>query len=566
MASKVAVAGSVNGRLIGFFGKLAQLQAKQNFAFAIIAGDLCADQDSASEAEHFEVKKLLSGEIAVPVTTYFAIGRRELPEEVVAHLKAHDGELCPNLFALGRKGRMKTTEGFHIVALGGAHSEGDVAQGPYSAVYTIQDASTAKGYNEADILVTSEWPASVRYASAAGREVKPSVSSDAIAELCSALKPRYHFSTGNTYYEREPFFHPADPPRPITRFISLAAFGNAEKKKWMSAFSLEPSAAPPQDLPEGATASPFTQGGPAKKRKLESQAESFDTHRFANGNGGDYTSGRGRGGKRMRTREPPKPTQCYFCLSYNQDAVHMITAIGEQVYLTTSKGPLTLSTTYPELGFPGHVLIIPVDHAPTLSAYENRDAVQTEMIAMKDALQKMVASKSRDEKGHARLGAVTWEISKASGVHLQWQFLPIAASMIQTGLIEAAFLAEAENSAYPTNFVTSTSEITEAEKYDYFKVMIWSEGMRKDIVLPLNQSFRFDLQFGRRVMGKLLGLEPRTHWKDCPQSKAEEEADAEVMKEVFKKFDPSVAADSDEAVLYRKAATGSVGESNVTVV
>nr|OQO32136.1 hypothetical protein B0A51_00979 [Rachicladosporium sp. CCFEE 5018] len=541
MASKVAVAGSVNGKLLGFFTKLAGLQAKQNFAFVIVAGDLFADQDSTSEAENYEVKKLMKGEITVPVTTYFAIGRRELPEDVVSHLKEHDGELCPNLFALGRKGRVKTSEGFSIVAVGGAHTDGDVANHPYAALYTTKDASSAKGYNDADILVTSEWPSAVRYASAAGREIKPAVSADSIAELCTALKPRYHFSTGDAYFEREPFFHVSDPPRPITRFVSLAEFGNTEKRKWMYAFSFEPSASPPTVMPEGTTASPFTQG---KKRKLDSQAESFNTHRFANGNGGDQYGG--RGGKRMR-RAPPKPTECYFCLSFNQDAAHMITAIGEQVYLTTSKGPLPLKDTYPEIGFPGHVLIIPVDHAPTLSAFSNetRDAVTSEMIAMKDGLQKMIASKSRDADGHARLGAVTWEISKSSGVHLQWQFLPIAASMIQSGVIEAAFVAEAENSEYSTKFLSSTTEIAEAEKYDYFKVMIWSEGLRKDILLPLDQSFRFDLQFGRRVLGKLLGLEPRTHWKDCPQSKAEEEADAEVMKEAFKEFDPSTAGGAE---------------------
>lgn len=44
----------------------------------------------------------------------------------------------------------------------------------------------------------------------------------------------------------------------------------------------------------------------------------------------------------------------------------------------------------------------------------------------------------------------------------------------------------------------------EAEKGDYFKVMIWSEGGQKDMVMPIDNSFRFDLHFGRMIDAKLL--------------------------------------------------------------
>ena len=89
-------------------------------------------------------------------------------------------------------------------------------------------------------------------------------------------------------------------------------------------------------------------------------------------------------------------------------------------------------------------------------------------------------------------------------------------------------------------FVKKVQETEEAEEGDFLKVMIWSEALRKEMVLPLDKSFRFDLQFGRRVLGKLLGLEARTHWKDCTQTQAEEQADAEAFKEAFKTFDFSL--------------------------
>ena len=118
----------------------------------------------------------------------------------------------------------------------------------YAAKYSDKDANTAKGYNDADILVTSEWPAGVRDGSKGAVGITEPASSEALSELCSTLKPRYHFSSSETFWEREPFFHNTDPPRPITRFLSLAPFGNAAKSKWIYAFSLEPSADPPQQL------------------------------------------------------------------------------------------------------------------------------------------------------------------------------------------------------------------------------------------------------------------------------------------------------------------------------
>lgn len=159
------------------------------------------------------------------------------------------------------------------------------------------------------------------------------------------------------------------------------------------------------------------------------------------------------------------------------------------------------------------------------------------------------------------LGAVTWEVSRGEGIHIHWQFLPVTAALVKKGLVEAAFKVEAENEQYPA-FKTKMIHDGAAEKGDYFRVWIWrpgdgvdstlegggpnegdaedgkeTRGEEKELVLPLSSGFRFDLQFGRRVMAKLLGLEGRMHWKDCTQTEAEEKKDAEAFKVPFKKFD-----------------------------
>ncbi|KAK5139675.1 hypothetical protein LTR32_007292 [Rachicladosporium monterosium] len=362
------VIGAVNGKFSEMFAKLATLHAKQNFAFAIIAGDLCANIGTAADADREELAKLLRGDITVPLSTYFALGGQSLPVEVVDILEKNEGELCPNLSVFGRKASIKTSDGFRIVAVGGAHAgSGDQVVPQYAAYYTDSDAqAVGKGLTNADIVVTSDWPAHIRDGGKSQYTVASPAETESIADLCTSLKPRYHFSASEAFYEREPFFHNGPTPRSVTRFISLAPYGNSAKQKWIYAFSLEPSADAPQNLPPGCTASPLTS---IKKR-----------------------------------------------------------------------------------------------------------------------------------------------------------------------LVEAGFDQEAANLNYP-KFVKGFKDMEEIEEGNYFKVTIWSEALRKEMVMPLDGDFRFDLQFGRRVLGKLLGLEQRTHWKDCAQTVGEETADAEVFKEVFKKFD-----------------------------
>ncbi|KAL8818394.1 MAG: hypothetical protein Q9223_002970 [Gallowayella weberi] len=188
------------------------------------------------------------------------------------------------------------------------------------------------------------------------------------------------------------------------------------------------------------------------------------------------------------------------------------------------------------------------------------------------ALHAFLLSRSSGGGGeHKKLGSVTWEVSRTDGIHLHWQFLPVPADLIRRGLVEAAFKVEAENEKYPVTFRRGGKDMGDGtvEKGDFFRVWMWvpadgleeedddddddegqteadtaaaeegleNSGKEKCIVLPLNEGFRFDLQFGRRVMAKLLGLDGRRDWRECGQTDEEERADAERFKEVFKRFD-----------------------------
>lgn len=286
-------------------------------------------------------------------------------------------------------------------------------------------------------------------------------------------------------------------------------------------------------IPAGTTASPFQ--FTAKKRKEQSK-EPAAYSRYGN------AEQHGRRNKRAKA-PPPTPRECFFCLSNPNIASHLITSIGNNAYLTTAKGPLSTTETFPALKFPGHVLIIPLEHSPTLAAIqdaESRKDTLAEMHRYRNALQQMVAERSSSAAVADKLGAVTWEISRAGGIHTHWQFLPVPYDLIKRGLVEAAFKVEAENENYPA-FKASSSNEALTDEGDFFQATVWGEGVQaKTMVLQIDSSFRFDLQFGRRVLAKLLGLEGRMHWQDCGQSETEETVDAEAFKTAFKDYDFSL--------------------------
>lgn len=532
------VIGDVNGQLKAVFQKLSALHAKNDFAFAIIAGSLFGDAVEEPEARDSEVQLLLSGQIDVPLPTYFALPRHPLPPSVVNKLETSNDELCHNLFFLGKRSVTKTSEGIRIVALGGQLDPNIIAgqsKDKYPPFYGDTDAKILRGATTADILITSEWPEDIRKRSRVDfkADVEPPTQ-QCIADLDAVLKPRYHFSTsGNTFYEREPFFHaPTDETDnlyPITRFISMAAYGNPNKQKWIYAFSIDPSSSHPVSPPQGSTACPVVMS--EKKRPAPEHHEQALV--YDDGSRGRRPHKRRKG----ENRGPLAASECFFCLANENIATHLITSIGDSSYMTTAKGPLPTSQTFSKLGFPCHMLIIPFSHQPTLGSMEEeeRHATYAEMQKYRAAMNSMLASAAGEE-----YGSVTWEVSKSSLPHTHWQYLPVPADLIRKGLVEAAFRALAENLHWPTFKKEDVADGFE-ETSDFFRVLIWDPkndaSKQTSYVMRFDEKIRFHSQFGREVLAKLLRLDKRIDWRDCGQTQANEEQDVGKFKEAFKDFD-----------------------------
>ena len=524
----------------------------------------------------------MQGKIEVSIPTYFSVGKQPLPQKVLDKLETSEDELCPNLHFIGKRSITKTSEGLRIVNLAGnLDSEviAGVSKDLYLPFHTEGDAKALIGANNADILFTSNWPASIRTGSNVmlRDEAHAPAGEQCIADLCVALKPRYHFSSASScFFEREPFFHLSQDNQPdtsqITRFLSLSSYQDPIKQKWLYAFSITPNASASIPLPKETTAPPFKLTSSRKRQHQDDESMNLYSRYAANGDHYRPTKyHRGRG-QQSGPRRPPGPNECFFCLSNPNLSTHLITAIGTEAYLTIAKGPLVDTTTFSTLALPMHILIIPLAHSSTFSLIPDpasRGSTYREMQSYRRALHSLLMSKCKDG-----MGAVTWEISRTEGVHVHWQFLPVPVDLIKKGVVEAAFKVEAENLEYPT---FKSKEIGDgiALQSDYFRVWIWRPeegetgsflhttdgndnddtagnsnangndslpGKEKELVMTLpsaneQPAFRFDLQFGRRVMAKLLRLEKRLDWRDSVQGVEEETKDAEAFKAAFKAFD-----------------------------
>ncbi|KAF8455520.1 CwfJ C-terminus 1-domain-containing protein-like protein [Terfezia claveryi] len=584
MATKIIVIGATHRSLPAFLPKLTTLHSKQQFALAIILGDVFSSpSDSEDESKDEFIQKLLHGEIEIPLPTYFSVGKNELPKQIKDRLESREGkdsgEVCSNLFFLGRKGVLVTSEGVRIVFLGGREAsweeEGENVEGNTTRPwYTAQEASALKGANSADILITYDWPENVEGNSKipVPKAVEGGLpgKSRAVRELARRLRPKYHFIVGEeeVFWEREPYRNEVfekDRERMAssgtgvgvgaTRVISLANWGNKGKVKSLYAFNLNVSdRTAVETLPPNTTESPYLGLGDTGSRKRPlpdtGTADEFPAEVDANGAffWGDRGQNRnnqgieyGRRGKRGRSggrghdnqpRPPPGPASCFFCLSNPTSAKHLLVSIGTDAYLTIAKGPLTTAAINPPgLSFPGHVLVIPLSHSPVLAHIDDAQSKKdtyTEMIRYRGALDAMFSSRA--------CGAVCFEVARRTGVHTHWQVLPLRTSLLPK--VEDAFKEAAQKENYG-DFVESFGDQLGDVDSSYFRVWISGMAEGKWLVLAIKEREYFDLQFGRRVVAGVIGgeAEKRVHWKDCEQSIEEEVEDAKGFKEGFKEFD-----------------------------
>ncbi|KAI8926861.1 CwfJ C-terminus 1-domain-containing protein-like protein, partial [Entophlyctis helioformis] len=218
------VVGSLDGRLKQAFAKVAAIHAKHGpFDLMLCTGDLFGPDPDQQVAD---LEALLSRSLTPPLPTYFVSGRHPIAPKVAEIIDRSDGQVTDSLTYLGSSGIMTTPEKLRIAFLSGAFNK--------------QPAGV-------DILLTVNWPDNITalspLAAAKFQGRPPARGIRVVADVDTALAPRYHFAASESlFFEREPFYISAPGVVHPTRFIGLGSFGAANKERWFYAMNIVPLA------------------------------------------------------------------------------------------------------------------------------------------------------------------------------------------------------------------------------------------------------------------------------------------------------------------------------------
>ncbi|KAJ3099776.1 hypothetical protein HDU97_002754 [Phlyctochytrium planicorne] len=295
---KILTFGGVGGQFEACFSKLATINKKHGpFDLMICCGDFFAANQSKESTE-----ALLSGKVKVPVNTCIIRGSNRLPDEVTAAVRANNGEICENLFFLGRSlsvpqvtkvgtsGIYTTSEGLRIAYLSGVSNPEDTGDGdkedPNRGYGTLdvdrlaqrESAQQSTPPVSVDVLVTFEWPENITSGSsnpnaslAAAKVVALNAAMPSVTDVAQALQPRYQFSSfPGIFFEREPYKNINGAVHP-SRFIGLGEFGAPNKERWFYAFNIIPLSSIDRDalkqVPSNITENPFISLPKERKRQ-----------------------------------------------------------------------------------------------------------------------------------------------------------------------------------------------------------------------------------------------------------------------------------------------------------
>lgn len=153
----------------------------------------------------FDFKNSLQFPFLVTVPTYILGPSKSEYSKFYENLD--DGEICPNLTYLGRRGLYTVSSGLKIAYVSG--TESNDSESNSISNFKVEDLKavanaclasnhTAGDYRGVDILITSQWPS--------GTQKDARNTSDLLAWLSGEIKPRYHFcGLNDSYFEPAPY-------------------------------------------------------------------------------------------------------------------------------------------------------------------------------------------------------------------------------------------------------------------------------------------------------------------------------------------------------------------------
>ncbi|XP_061468662.1 CWF19-like protein 1 [Rhineura floridana] len=526
---RVLACGDVEGKLGTLYSRVQAVQKKSG-QFDLL---LCVGEFFGS-AQNPEWEEYQTGAKKAPIQTY-VLGANN-SETARRFPDASGCELAENITYLGRKGVFSGASGLQIAYFSGTESTVEPAPAHCFGAKDVADLKTsllsASQFKGIDILLTSPWPKGVEaFGNSPGGTDTKKCGSGLVSFLAASLKPRYHFAgLQKIYYERLPYRNHTvlqETAQHVSRFIALANVGNADKRKYLYAFSILPmSSMDPAELvrqPQDVTENPYRRPGDGDRCALllpDAKEEPacqffFDLSSKPRGRKRHTEGGEGRWPKRPPCKPPLPTAACWFCLASPDVEKHLVVSIGTHCYLALAKGGLT----------PDHILILPIGHCQSM--VELAPDVVEEAEQYKSALKTYFRTKGKR--------CVAFERNYRSQ-HLQLQVVPVPQNCCTTEDIKEAFIVQAEEHQI---------ELLEIPEHSALKQIVQPGTPYFYVELDTGEKLfhrigkNFPLQFGREVLASeaILGMPGRADWRSCLAGQEEEASAAQDFRQAFEPFD-----------------------------
>lgn len=520
---KILVAGSVKGQYSKLFKRVFDINTKAGpFDLLLCVGDFFGNDYNAYD-------ELINGSTNISTIPTYILGK--MPKELFHYHPNvdnfdHGFELLDGITFLGKSGILTTSIGLRIAYLNGVYrnSNDNKESDNNDNYFTDDDYETlllsCRNSSDLiiDLLLTTHWPDGIFNHVTIDETIQDKInesSSIKIAQLCNAIRPRYHFVSNIDYfYERQPFRHHRvinEASTNVTRFISLAHVANTKKMKWIYAFNIVPgrflSAKELNTQPPGVTENPFRELLQNKQEQdMVEQGQSnqyrYDLSHSKNNNDGDYHRQIGKrkymDDSKQQHRRPKKTLnvdvkECWFCLASPNVDKSLIISIGDYSYLALAKGGLTND----------HMMILPIEHIRSSVEIENSE-LKEEIDKYKNALKQYYNQRS--------MVPVFYERNFRS-VHFQIQVIGLPKTKIES-LKPAAKEVFEKQELHEISIDDNIEDVVPIGiPYFYFEC---PEHYKFFVRINTKREF-FPIQIGRELMAHklLLNCPDRINWKNC---------------------------------------------------
>ncbi|KAI7825539.1 hypothetical protein BX661DRAFT_184791 [Kickxella alabastrina] len=436
-----------------------------------------------------------------------------------------------------------------------------------------------------DILLTYDWPFGVLCKDQLGEKVMRAPSaSNKISYLNATIMPHYHFAASEgQFYERLPW---TETEAHFTRFIGLGSVNNSEhgKQRWFYAMNVKPLQASsqgkvtPNAVPDSCTPNPLYQFA-----KLNSVLDSKVLDKVISGiNAMQNIDSRDRPNDNSQGRRQPPPVNyvckickqpghwiqdCpskeeskrqrtdnlppakYVCKKCNQSGhwvsecpdaaanaaaatakiclINLMVAIGNEAYMTISKGALVISGDKDASGFEGHAALFQA--VATLRRARNSDSDSDKSLCAE--IGRWVGSVAGMFAGYGCIPLVFETCRFFPHVHTTLQIVPIP-------MAKAATFRDTLNKLCEEDGLEVCEGHPESHIDGYFAFNDITSMDGKELFIRIQKRGKaFNLQFGRRLAARILEIPEREDWRKCVVSEEAEASERDKFIAAFAAFD-----------------------------